>query len=1011
MRHLAALLLGLSSMAIAQVPIPPANLGHWESHQVRSGNHANPYPIETVVYRELISLAPATPWLRLHFTRAQIGKGSFLRISSMRDGAVQVMHQIHIEQWEFASAFFNGHAVLLEIVAGPGTDKNYIEIDKIRAGDDPATVSEPDGICFFTDDRVPSSHPAVGRLSTSSGGFCTGWIIDRPSPGNNKVHLSAGHCFPGGAVVLQFQVPASATDCSISHPPPSLQFAVDTATMVVVNGGVGNDYAAFRCFPNPNTGLTTFQQQGSAITLGAPPGFLGNVQQFGYGVDGTNTNNASGGNSSCTCTPALGTGTRHLTQQVATGPLLTSMGTLATYEADTCGGTSGGPVFHHASGQAFAINTHHGCEQGGANVGMLTSSQAVQIAIGTVAGPTSSDDCNGAVPIFDGSNGLFNNVGMTTSQPAFPCISTGADAWFSYVATCTGNVTFDTCTAPHSFDTVLQVFSGDCNGLTSLGCSDDFCGTGSSVTASLAVGQRYLIRVGGYVGATGTFGIGVWGCGSANECVGAIPLLIGGNGPFRTSLATSSAPGWSCGNGGNDLWFSYQVPAWTSVTFDTCNAVTNYDTMVEVFTGSCGSLTSVACSDDSSCSFSSYHSNATATTTGPTTFLVRVGGYGGATGTFVLDVMQAPVNNSCAGTTPLVVDGVNGPYSNLGASFGLGGGAWTCTSGSREVWFRYTAPLTGLLTANTCSAARTFDTIIDVYADCSSTTSLACNDDSCGTGSSVTLPVTFGSTYYLRVGGRHGEQGMFELTMTTVPANDECSHAIPVAIGTNGPYSSAFATTSSAWPCVGAGNDVWFWYLATATAPHTFTTCTPTRSFDTTLEIFQGPCASLVSLACIDDSCNGTGSSSTVNLTNGVVYFVRVGGYAWTTGSFDLTVATGTGTGSIGNLATGCGAAVLSAGGNPNLGGTSLFVLTGVQGVPFIGMGFTIPNSLLCPPAACLLGSDWLSSTYGAGRSLTIPVDASFIGVQVSVQGLDLFAPGGCAAGYTVTNTAVVTIG
>jgi hypothetical protein len=1009
MRHLAALLLGLSSMAIAQVPIPPAKLGHQEPYYLRSGNHANPYPIETVVYRELISLAPNTPWLRLQFSRVQLAKGSYLRMSAMRDGAIQEMHQIHLEQWNFASAFFNGHAVLLEVVAGPNTEKNYVEIDKIHAGDDPATVHEPDGICFLTDDRAPTSHAAVGRLMTSSGGACTGWIIDRPvAPTNDKVHLSAGHCFPGGSPVLQFNVPSSNADCSINQPPPSRQFAVDTATMVFVNGGLGNDYAVFRCFPNPVTGLTTFQQQGSAIALGAPPGFLGNVEVIGYGVDGTNINNASGANNSCTCTPSLFTGQRNLIQQNSQGPLMSSIGTMATYQADTCPGTSGGPAFHVAASAAFAINTHSGCELGGANIGTLISAPGVQAAIGTVAGPTSSDECGGAIPIFDGTNGLFNNTGMTTSQPSFPCISTGADVWFSYVATCNGNVTFDTCTVPHSFDTVLQVFSGDCNGLTSLGCSDDFCGTGSSVTASLQSGQRYMIRVGGYVGATGTFGIGVWGCGSANECIGAVPLQIGGNGPFRTNMATTSAPGWPCAGGGNDLWFSYQAPAWTAVTFDTCNAVTNYDTAIEVFTGSCGSLTSVICNDDSSCVFSNYRSSATATTTVAQTFYVRVGGYSGATGTFQLDVTQSPLNTDCAGNTPLVADGINGPYSNLNG--GISGVAWPCAPAQREVWFHYVAPLTGLLTANTCSAVRNFDTVIAVYANCSTSTALGCNDDSCGQGSSVTVQVTQGVTYYLRVGGRNAEQGNFELTLATVPVNDECQNAITVGIGTNGPFSSAFATTSTSWTCAYGGNDVWFRYQAGATAPHTFTTCTPTRSFDTILQVFQGPCSSLTSVACIDDAC-GLGSAVTANLTNGQVYFIRVGGYGYATGSFDLTVATGTGTGSFGSLATGCGAATLSASGNPNIGGTSTFQLSGVVGLPFIGMGFAMPNSLLCAPAGCRLGSDWMSSSFGATRSLTIPADASFIGVQVSVQGLDLFAPGGCPAGYTVTNTAVVTIG
>jgi hypothetical protein len=70
-----------------------------------------------------------------------------------------------------------------------------------------------------------------------------------------------------------------------------------------------------------------------------------------------------------------------------------------------------------------------------------------------------------------------------------------------------------------------------------------------------------------------------------------------------------------------------------------------------------------------------------------------------------------------------------------------------------DIWYNYTAPGTGSLTVTTCGSS--YDTAIAVYDGCSCPpgANLACNDDSCGLQSSVTVAVTVGACYKIQVGG------------------------------------------------------------------------------------------------------------------------------------------------------------------------------------------------------------------------------------------------------------------
>ncbi|MCA8975316.1 MAG: hypothetical protein KDC98_11385, partial [Planctomycetes bacterium] len=311
---LAAFVLSPLAELTAQASPPPS---HWELVNAQSGVHGNPTPIEGVVWRDFITLPDHTPWMRLYFDDVNLAKGSYVRIVSVRDGEVMTMRQEHMPQWGFSTAYFNGHSVMIELVAGANTEKNFISCSKVMVGDINQGAGMPDTICGSTDDRVPSTDARSGRIDPIG---CSAWIIDMPTSGNDKCHLSAGHCLASGQI-LEFNVPASGANCALSHPPVAKQFAIDAASSQSMSGGVGNDYWVFKCFTHPTTGRTTFQEQGFAYTLSAViPGVGTTLRNYGYGLDGTDTNGASGGNGSCTCSSAAGAGARNQTQQTHTGP-------------------------------------------------------------------------------------------------------------------------------------------------------------------------------------------------------------------------------------------------------------------------------------------------------------------------------------------------------------------------------------------------------------------------------------------------------------------------------------------------------------------------------------------------------------------------------------------------------------------------------------------------------------------------------------------------------------------
>lgn len=124
--------------------------------------------------------------------------------------------------------------------------------------------------------------------------------------------------------------------------------------------------------------------------------------------------------------------------------------------------------------------------------------------------------------------------------------------------------------------------------------------------------------------------------------------------------------------------------------------------------------------------------------------------------------LPAPGNDSCLNPVTIPSSGGVVQFSTIDATPDASQGQVTpCPgAGARSVWFSWTAPrlpagVAGTVTIETCGPPTTIDTTLAVYttaSPCPGTTApFICNNDACGTQSSVTFPYTPGQLYTIQI--------------------------------------------------------------------------------------------------------------------------------------------------------------------------------------------------------------------------------------------------------------------
>lgn len=490
--------------------------------------------------------------------------------------------------------------------------------------------------------------------------------------------------------------------------------------------------------------------------------------------------------------------------------------------------------------------------------------------------PPANDDCAGATPVFIGLNSITSG-NATTGGPgpddsACPGTAIGAcgnDIWYSYSAPEAGTMSVSTCGIA-SWDTDLQVFTGNCGALNLLACNGDTggCSTFTSRIENIPVtgGTTYLIRVSSWSeGVTGSGdmevlfvpsgGGGVENCtngvdddgdgladcedidcstnpacvppATGDECVSAEVAILGTN-PFDSTAATTGTDpipdAATCGQGLGDMlgdiWYSYVPDQSGSLFVSTCSPG-SFDTDLVAYTGSCGSLINLGCNGDvnqnTSPTCQQYWSELTLDVTAGETYWFRIGAWG----------------------TPHPGNGLPGPGALI-LDLTSGGPVENCSNG--------------------------VDDDGDGLADCED---LDCSSDP-----------------------------------ACVPAipGDECSTAQVAILGSNAVDNTAATTGADAIDDSTCGgtflgdfiNDVWFEFTVPSSGEYVISTC-DTVTFDSDILVYSGTCGALTPIACNGDGagCGGLTSSVTTNLSAGSTVLIRLGGWNNTAiGSGTLEIST-----------------------------------------------------------------------------------------------------------------------
>ena len=404
------------------------------------------------------------------------------------------------------------------------------------------------------------------------------------------------------------------------------------------------------------------------------------------------------------------------------------------------------------------------------------------------------------------------------------------------------------------------------------------------------------------------------------------------NGATQT-LATCSTGG----NADDDVWYEFQANS-SEMTIKVDPTV-GYDAVIQLFSGSCGSLSSITCQDVNGLN-GVEKLEATGLTNGAIyKFRVYHYGIGSGTSTFQVCVsgLAPPTNNNAcnAFTLAAVTPSCNFlTFTNAGSTGSTVGNPtiYSCGgSGNQQggfaggdVWFEVIVPTSGKLDIHTQSIDFSDGAMALYSGGCSNgtLTQVACDDDS-GPG---TMPyiyqtgLTAGDIMYIRVWEyNNNNNGEFGICVST-PDNDDCVNAQEICDlnGYGGVTSGAYTVDSPDNMCgigvytnpisgcvFGTGytastspveidNNSWLKFTASAVVAELFVEILSTQNGNgMQMQIFEGSnCTNFIAVSNFLE----TATSQTVvasGLTIGNTYYIVIDGFAGDICSYIISATSG----------------------------------------------------------------------------------------------------------------------
>ncbi|REC59601.1 hypothetical protein DRF65_25330 [Chryseobacterium pennae] len=411
---------------------------------------------------------------------------------------------------------------------------------------------------------------------------------------------------------------------------------------------------------------------------------------------------------------------------------------------------------------------------------------------------------------------------------------------------------------------------------------------------------------------------------SNDECTSAVTLTVNpdmncGSATAGTTLSATDSgldPDPCYGTPDDDVWYKFTATASTHVVslknITSAGSDSDTDTYFQVFSGACGNMTSILCSDPDTGIVNGLNPGEV--------YYIRVYSYEDGTqyaqsfkiciGTFP----PPPANDECDNAVTLAINpdlncGIATPGTTLSAT-DSGVDPDPCYgTPDDDVWYKFVATASShVISLKNVQAAGT-GTSTDAYFQvlsgiCGGLTSVLCSDPNTGTVSGLTV----GDTYYVRVYsyGGTGQAQSFNICVGTFPPpplNDECTAAVTLTVNpdmncgskVSGHTLGATDSNQPVDPCDGeADDDVWFKFTATADT-HAISLSNMSSigadySYSLLFQVLNGSCSSLANVACSEYDETKLISGLTV----GETYYIRVytDGGAGEAQMFDICVGT-----------------------------------------------------------------------------------------------------------------------
>ena len=349
-------------------------------------------------------------------------------------------------------------------------------------------------------------------------------------------------------------------------------------------------------------------------------------------------------------------------------------------------------------------------------------------------------------------------------------------SYLNFTAPYTGEFIAHTCAG--TTDTVLAVLGSCGNGSSSLGCSDDACGSGSSVTFSALAGQTVSIGVGLYSPTAvppATLAVTIEEAAPpVDPCASIRPLSLGTAAvALDSAMPDLTVPGTPAVMVYKVNYFTFTAPQAGVYRIDTC-ASAAFDSIV-LRADACASGSTVTALNDDGCGISGGPSRLQFLSEAGETHVIGIGAWSAVEAlpaqATVATSFVAPLQEICAPAN--IIEGVVGANTvpmnlayrslDLAGHCSLGAQAGNDRIACARI-IRFTAAVTGDHIVGNCSDTDPFgtnraDARIAVLTSCGDPASaIGCDDDGCTGGvapytSELLFHATAGSTYYIAVGG------------------------------------------------------------------------------------------------------------------------------------------------------------------------------------------------------------------------------------------------------------------